>query len=85
MHIGCHYDITSQLYVMFTLPYVFDIPSVITTETLYTQFNHRDDHMNYLLPMLFTRVSSLTMLMWKNECVKQPFLNMLNSITRSSK
>ncbi|CAF1672613.1 unnamed protein product, partial [Adineta ricciae] len=85
MHIGCHYDVTSHIYVIFTLPYIFDVPSMITTETLHTQFDHRDDRINCLMPMLMTGVSRLAVLMWKNECVKQPFLNMLNSITRRKK
>ncbi|CAF1414909.1 unnamed protein product [Adineta ricciae] len=32
---------------------------MITTETLHTQFNHRDDRINCLMPMLMTGVSRL--------------------------
>ena len=83
---GCHYDSTSKFYVIFTLPYVFDVPFVITTETLCTIFNQRNDHLDCLMLMLFVKAPDLVMLMGQNEYVKKPFLlNMLNSITRRSK
>lgn len=77
MHIGCYYDSVNQVYVMFTLPYIFDLRFLIMNDIIYTRFNHTDDQLKDLIPMLYMRMPGAIVLVGENERLSGSFFNML--------
>jgi hypothetical protein len=77
MHIGCYYDSINHVYVIFTLPFVFDLQFMIMHDTLHTKFNHTGDLLDCLIPMLFTRSPGVVLLIGKNEVLSTKFVDML--------
>lgn len=53
MRIGCYYDSVNHIYVIFSLPYRFDLRFVLINDTIHTHFNHSNDDLNCLIPMLY--------------------------------
>jgi hypothetical protein len=77
MHIGCYYDSINHVYVIFTLPFIIDLPFIIMQDTMHTKFNQIDDRLDCLIPMLFTRTPGMILFIGKNEVLSTTFLDML--------
>lgn len=77
LHIGCYFDSLNQIYVMFTLPYIFDLRFMIMNDIIYTRFNHTDDQLKDLIPMLFRRMPGAVVFVGENERLSESFFNML--------
>jgi hypothetical protein len=78
MHIGCYYDSINNVYVIFSLPYIFDLRFMIMNDTIHTYFNHSKS-------MLFITMPSVTILIGENETLKKSFLKMLKQGSYRSK
>ena len=85
MHIGCYYDSINNVYVIFSLPYRFDLPFVLMNDTIHTHFNHSNDDLNCLIPMLFLNMPGVFMLIGENEILSKSFLNMLKQGSNRSR
>ena len=77
MHIGCYYDSIHKVYVIFSLPYKFDLRFVLMNDTINTHFNHLNDHLNCLMPMLYLKMPGILVLIGENEILNKSFLKML--------
>lgn len=85
MHIGCYYDSINNVYVIFTLPYIFDLRFMIMNDIIHTHFNHSDDHLNCLIPMLYMKMPGVIVLIGENESLSGLFLNMLKEGSHKGK
>ena len=85
MHVGCYYDSVNNVYVIFSLPYRFDIRFVFMNDTIHTHFNHPNDHLNCLIPMLCLKTPGVLMLIGENEILSKSFLKMLKQGSNQSK
>lgn len=85
MHIGCYYDSINNVYVIFSLPYRFDLRFVFMNDTIHTHFNHSNDHFNCLIPMLCLKTPGVFMLIGENEILSKSFLKMLKQGSNRSK
>ena len=85
MHIGCYYDSINKVYVIFSLPYKLDLRFMIMNDVIHTHFNQSDDHLNCLIPMLYTKMPDVSILIGENEFVSSLFLKMLNQGSRRGK
>ena len=82
MHIGCYYDSINNVYVIFSLPYIFDLRFMIMNDTIHTYFNHST---NDFKSMLFLKMPSVTVLIGENEILNKSFLKMLKQGSYGSK
>ncbi|UJR12257.1 hypothetical protein I4U23_016434 [Adineta vaga] len=80
MRIGCHYDNLSCVYVIFTLPYIFDLPFIVMNDMINTKFNQMNDRLECLIPMLYHRSPRILLLIDKNELLCEQFLHMLTLV-----
>jgi len=85
MHIGCYYDSINNVYVIFSLPYRFNVRFMIMNDIIHTHFNHSNDHLNCLITMLYMRMPHVTVLIGENECLSNRFLTMLKEGSYRSK
>lgn len=77
MHIGCYYDSVNCVYVMFTLPYIFDLRFMIMNDIIHTKFNQKDDGLHCLISMLFLKTPGVIILIGENQSLTGLFLDML--------
>ncbi len=77
MHIGFYFDSIHYVYVMFTLPFIFDLRFIVMNDTIHTRFNHPDDRLNNLIPLLYMKMTGVIVLVGENECLSESFMNML--------
>lgn len=85
MQIGCYYDSIYNVYVLFTLPYVFDLPFMIMNDTIHTCFNQYNDRLDCLTPMLYMKIPGVIVLIGENEILSKSFLKMLKQGSHRSK
>jgi hypothetical protein len=77
MHIGCYYDSIYNVYVIFTLPFIFDLRFMIMNDTIHTHFNHSYDQLDCLTPLLYMKMTGVLVLIGENETLSKTFLKML--------
>ncbi|UJR38788.1 hypothetical protein I4U23_031453 [Adineta vaga] len=77
MEIGCYYDSLHNVYVIFTSPFLFDLPFVIMNDTIHTYFNHSDHQLNCLTSMLYDKIPGVIILIGENETINKSFFRML--------
>jgi hypothetical protein len=77
MHIGCYYDSVFNVYVIFTLPFIFDLRFMIMNDTTHTHFNHSYDQLECLIPLLYMKMLGVFVLIGENETLSKSFLKML--------
>ncbi len=70
---------------MFTLPYIFDLRFILMNDIIHTHFNHSDDHLNCLIPMLYMKMPGVIVLIGENESLSGLFLNMLKQRSHRGK
>ena len=80
MHIGCYYDSINNVYVIFSLPYRFDVRFMIMNDIIHTHFNHSNDHLNCLMLMLYLKMPGILVLIGENEILNKSFLKMLKYV-----
>lgn len=85
MHIGCYYDTVNNVYVIFTLPFLFDLPFMIMNDTIHTHFNYSNNELNCLTPMLYVKTPGVVVLIGANETISKSFLKMLKQGSHRSK
>ena len=74
-----------NVYVIFSLPYKFDLPFVLMNDTIHTHFNHPNDELNCLIPMLCMQIPGVFMLIGENEILSKSFLQMLQQGSNRSR
>jgi hypothetical protein len=85
MHIGCYYDSICDVYVIFTLLFIFDLRFIIVNDTIHTHFNHSYDQLDCLTSLLYMKMPGVIILIGKNEILSKSFLKMLKRGSNRSK
>ena len=74
-----------NVYVIFTLPFIFDLRFMIMNDTIHTHFNHSYDQLDCLTPLLYMKIPGVLVLIGENETVSKSFLKMLKQGSNRSK